>query len=137
VGIQLCSGHFDLCSLILVCTQICVTLTLWNSLDLVYLQVAVLDVDICVTLTLWNSFDLVYLQVAVLDVDICVTLTLWNSLDLVYLQVAVLDVDICGPSMPKILGVEGEQVGMITLLLVNNIHKHHPCQRSSVWKGNR
>ncbi|XP_060568746.1 cytosolic Fe-S cluster assembly factor nubp1-B-like [Ruditapes philippinarum] len=25
-------------------------------------------------------------------------------------QVAVLDVDICGPSMPKILGVEGEQV---------------------------
>lgn len=25
-------------------------------------------------------------------------------------QVAVLDIDICGPSIPKVMGVEGEQV---------------------------
>ena len=26
-------------------------------------------------------------------------------------QVAVLDVDICGPSIPRVMGLEGEQVG--------------------------
>lgn len=25
-------------------------------------------------------------------------------------QIAVLDVDICGPSIPKVMGIEGEQV---------------------------
>ena len=25
-------------------------------------------------------------------------------------QIAVLDVDICGPSIPKVMGLEGEQV---------------------------
>ena len=30
--------------------------------------------------------------------------------DVVCLQVAVLDVDICGPSIPKLMGLEGEQV---------------------------
>ena len=32
-------------------------------------------------------------------------------------QVAVLDVDICGPSIPRILGVEGEQVVMILFII--------------------
>ncbi len=27
-----------------------------------------------------------------------------------YVQVGVLDIDICGPSIPKVMGVEGEQV---------------------------
>jgi len=28
----------------------------------------------------------------------------------IYKQVSVLDVDICGPSIPRIMGLEGEQV---------------------------
>lgn len=28
----------------------------------------------------------------------------------VHAQVAVLDIDICGPSIPKVMGLEGEQV---------------------------
>ena len=28
----------------------------------------------------------------------------------VYIQVGVLDIDICGPSIPRVMGLEGEQV---------------------------
>jgi Mrp family chromosome partitioning ATPase len=28
----------------------------------------------------------------------------------VYVQVAILDIDICGPSIPRVMGVLGEQV---------------------------
>jgi Mrp family chromosome partitioning ATPase len=28
----------------------------------------------------------------------------------VYVQVAILDIDICGPSIPRVMGVMGEQV---------------------------
>lgn len=30
------------------------------------------------------------------------------------LQVALLDVDICGPSIPRIMGLEGEQVSCVS-----------------------
>lgn len=36
-----------------------------------------------------------------------VMLQLWS---LLVPQVALLDIDICGPSIPKIMGLEGEQV---------------------------
>lgn len=32
-------------------------------------------------------------------------------------QIAVLDVDICGPSIPKVMGLEGEQVRFAALPL--------------------
>lgn len=37
-----------------------------------------------------------------------------NVLDV--LKVGVLDIDICGPSIPKVMGLEGEQVGSLILL---------------------
>lgn len=29
----------------------------------------------------------------------------------IFVQVGLMDVDICGPSVPRIMGLEGEQVG--------------------------
>lgn len=38
-------------------------------------------------------------------------LTVWSRL---VPQVALLDIDICGPSIPKMMGLEGEQVRAVT-----------------------
>ena len=35
----------------------------------------------------------------------------------ILLQVSLLDVDICGPSIPRIVGLEGEQVGTHSMLV--------------------
>ena len=40
-----------------------------------------------------------------------------NSYIFYEFQIAVLDVDICGPSIPKVMGLEGEQVKMGWLFL--------------------
>lgn len=39
---------------------------------------------------------------------VCSVMSLFRSL--LVPQVALLDIDICGPSIPKIMGLEGEQV---------------------------
>lgn len=36
-------------------------------------------------------------------------------------QVALLDIDICGPSIPKIMGLEGEQVSKCSNILFEGI----------------
>jgi len=40
------------------------------------------------------------------------------------LQVGVLDVDICGPSIPKVMGLEGEQVSNDYQLFLLSLSKH-------------
>ena len=34
----------------------------------------------------------------------------------VRLQVAILDIDVCGPSIPRLMGVIGEEVGFIMII---------------------
>ena len=44
------------------------------------------------------------------QVYLSLSLSLSLSFSLTHSQVAVLDIDICGPSIPKLMGCEGEQV---------------------------
>lgn len=46
-------------------------------------------------------------------------------------QIAVLDVDICGPSIPKVMGLEGEQVRFSLQGTVMDLYR----QFGGAWRG--
>lgn len=48
-------------------------------------------------------------------------------------QIAVLDVDICGPSIPKVMGLEGEQVRFLLQDTVVNVRQFGGGRGGGGW----